>query len=124
MLSNSQKCELLKTRTMQFAGRCIRLADAVEGTRLGNHIAGQLIRSSTSVAANYRAACVAQSDSSFLAKISIVLEEIDEVQFWLDLIVVEKVMSMEKLKGLILEADELKAIFFSIRKTLKTKKNH
>jgi len=64
----------LKQRTKEFAHQCIKLTMALPDTQLGHHIRGQLIRCSTSVASNYRAACIAQSKASFIAKLSIVLE--------------------------------------------------
>ena len=76
------KEELLE-RTKTFAHRCVKLALSLPKTTLGIHIAKQLIRCSTSVAANYRAVCLAQSKASFTAKISIVLEEADESAFWI-----------------------------------------
>ena len=77
----------LKKRTKDFAHRCVKLALALPRTQLGKHIANQLIRCSTSVAANYRAACLAQSKASFTAKLSIALEEADESAFWLEFII-------------------------------------
>jgi four helix bundle protein len=65
--------EKLKNRTKEFVHRCIKLTMALPDTQLGHHIRGQLIRCSTSVASNYRAACLAQSKASFVAKLSIVL---------------------------------------------------
>jgi len=81
--------EALKNRTKQFAHRCVKLAAVLPQTYLGRHIQGQLIRCSTSVAANYRATCIAQSKASFLSKLSIVLEEADESYFWLEFIIDE-----------------------------------
>ena len=110
----------LKDRTKDFAHRCVKLALALPKTQLGKHIAGQLIRCSTSVAANYRAVCLAQSKPSFIAKLSIVLEETDESAFWLEFIADEQLMSKVKVLSLFNEADELTAIFFSSRKTATT----
>ncbi|MFL1011454.1 four helix bundle protein [Flavisericum labens] len=76
--------ETLKTRTKVFAHYCIKLTSYFQNSYLANHIKGQLIRCSTSVAANYRATCIAQSKPSFIAKISIVIEEVDESNFWLE----------------------------------------
>ena len=70
--------EELKKRTKEFAHRCVKLALALPGTVLGNHIKKQLIRCGTSVAANYRAALMAQTKAAFISKISIVIEEADE----------------------------------------------
>jgi len=107
----------LKDRTKDFAHRCVKLALALPKTQLGKHIANQLIRCSTSVAANYRAVCLAQSKASFTAKLSIVLEEADESAFWLEFIIDEKLTP--KAASLLNEANELTAIFFSSRKTAK-----
>ena len=107
----------LKKRTKTFAHRCVKLALSISTATLGNHLAKQLIRCSTSVAANYRSACLAQSKASFIAKISIVLEEADEAAFWLEFIKDEKLVKNESLSSLVDEANELKAIFYSSRKT-------
>jgi len=85
----------LQCRTKAFAHRCVKLALALPQTQLGKHISGQLIRCSTSVAANYRAACFAQSRSSFTAKISIVLEEADESAFWIEFAVEEQLVKFD-----------------------------
>jgi four helix bundle protein len=75
------KSEELKQRTKIFAHRCVKLSITLPNTYLGNHIKGQLIRSSTSTASNYRSACIAQSKASFISKLSIALEEADETFF-------------------------------------------
>jgi len=109
--------EELKTRTKQFAHRCVKQAMALPNTPLGNHIGGQLIRSSTSVAANYRAACIAQSKASFISKLSIVIEEADESYFWFEFIIDENLLKNNIVEPLLKEADELTAIFIASRKT-------
>ena len=111
--------EELKDRTKQFAHRCVKLALSLPKTQLGSHIAGQLIRCSTSVAANYRASCVAQSKASFVSKLSIVLEEADESSFWLEFIIDEQLLKKSLVETLLKEANELTAIFFSSRRTAK-----
>ena len=63
----------LKERTKKFAHDCVKLALTLPNTFLGNHLKGQLIRCSTSVAANYRAACLGQSKASFISKLSIII---------------------------------------------------
>ena len=110
--------EELKKRTKDFAHRCIKLAASLPDTGLGSNLQGQLIRSSTSVAANYRAACVAQSKAGFTAKLSIVVEEADESLFWLQFIEEEGFIKKELIDALIKEAAELTAIFISSRKTI------
>ena len=108
----------LKDRTKRFAHRCVRLALSLPEDVLGKHIRGQLIRCSTSVAANYRATCVAQSKASFVSKISIVIEECDESEFWLEFIIDAGLMKKEKVSDLMKEANELSRIFVSSRKTI------
>jgi four helix bundle protein len=113
----------LKKRTKNFAHRCVKLASSISSSSiLGNHLARQLIRCSTSVAANYRSACLAHSKAAFIAKISIVLEEIDESAFWLEFISDENMVKNKSLSSLIDEAIELKAIFYASRKTARSNK--
>ena len=113
----------LKQRTKEFAHRCVKLSAVLPETQLGKHLAGQLVRSSTSVAANYRACCLAQSKASFIAKISIVLEEVDESAFWLEFIIDEQLINPERVTALLNEANELTAIFYASRKTARGTKN-
>ena len=117
------KTEELKDRTKQFAHRCVKLVIALPKTQLGKHISNQLIRCSTSVASNYRASCLAQSKASFVAKLSIVIEEADESAFWLEFIVDENLLKRELVEPLLKEANELTAIFFSSRKTARKAKD-
>jgi len=115
--------EELKQRTKQFAHRCVKLALALPQGSLGNHVRGQLIRCSTSVASNYRAACIAQSRAGFVSKLSIVIEEVDESCFWLEFIIDEKLLSEKRVVPLLNEGEELTAIFVSARKTIKNSKS-
>jgi four helix bundle protein len=117
--------QYLRIRTKVFALKCVKFAVSLPNTFLGNHIKGQLIRSSTSVAANYRATCVAQSKPSFIAKISIVVEEADESLFWLEFIRDEDEISTydkSELRWLHDEANELVSIFITSRKTAQHRK--
>lgn len=107
----------LKLRTKQFARDCVKLALTLPNTFIGNHIKGQLIRCSTSVAANYRATYLAQSKASFVSKISIVVEEADESEFWLEFIIDERLLSADQVEPLKKEAHELASIFISSRMT-------
>ena len=109
--------EELTERTKRFAHRCVKLAMALPDSALGNHLRGQVIRCSTSVAASYRASCLSQSKASFIAKISIVLEETDEAAFWLEFIIDEKLLKKTLVEQLLKETEELTAIFASSRKT-------
>ncbi len=113
--------EELKSRTKEFAHRSIKLCMALPNTTLGRHVKGQLIRCATSVAANYRAVCIAQSKASFVSKISIVIEEADESAFWLELIIDEKLLQTKSVEPLLTEANELTSIFISSRKTASKK---
>ena len=107
----------LKLRTKNFAHNCVKLAVKLPNTYLGNHIKGQLIRCSTSVASNYRATCLAQSKAAFISKISIVIEEADESEFWLEFITDEKLVNHESVMKLKIESHELASIFITSRKT-------
>ncbi len=109
----------LKERTKKFAHRCVKLSLALPQTCLGDHIKKQLIRCSTSIAANYRSACIAQSKASFVSKLSIVLEEVDESCFWLEFIIEERLLNEKQAVLLLNEAKELTAIFIASRKTVK-----
>ena len=113
--------EELTERTKKFAHRCVKLAMALPETALGRHLRRQLIRCSTSVAANYRATCLSQSKANFIAKLSIVLEETDETAFWLEFIIDEKMLKKNIVEPLLSEAIELTAIFASSRMTASTK---
>jgi four helix bundle protein len=113
--------EELTKRTKKFAHRCVKLAMALPETSLGKHLRGQVIRCSTSVAANYRATCLSQSKASFIAKLSIVLKEADESAFWLEFMIDENLLKENLVKPLLQEAEELTAIFASSRKTANTK---
>ena len=108
--------DLIK-RSKTFAHRCVKLAVSLPKSKLGIHIEGQLIRCSTSVAANYRAACLGQTKKSFIAKLSIVIEEADESNFWIDFLMEENLLSKEKCEDLFKESGELTAIFIASRKT-------
>lgn len=110
--------EELKKRTKDFAHGCVKLALTLPNTSLGRHPQGQLIRSGSSVAANYRAACIAHSKASFTSKLSIVIEEADESLFWSEFIIEENLIKTERANTLIKEAVELTAIFISSRKTI------
>ena len=107
----------LKERIKDFAHRCVKLALALPKTALGNHIKGQLIKCSTSAAANYRAVCIAQSKPNFVSKLSIVIEETDEACFWMQFIVDEQLLKKQRVSSLLQEGRELTSILVSSRKT-------
>lgn len=109
----------LKLRTKEFALRIIRLIENLPNNSTGRVIGSQLLRSSTSIGANYRSACRARSKQEFISKIKIVEEESDESLYWLELIRELNFFKAEKLFAIIKEADELTAIFTSTSITSK-----
>ena len=113
--------QTLIERTKIFAHNCVKVALTFPKNNLGFHIQGQLIRSSSSVAANYRAVNLAQSKASFVAKLSIVIEEADESEFWVEFAKDENVLTEEEAVPLIKEAHELASIFISSRKSIQIK---
>ena len=108
--------ELLE-RTKQFALRIFKLVGVLPQTIQGRAVAAQLIRSGTSVGANYRAACRARSKPEFIAKLGVVEEEADESAFWLKLIMETNLLSASKMEPLLSEASEIVAIMASSKKT-------
>jgi four helix bundle protein len=109
----------LKARTKSFSLRVMKLVDALPNTTAGRAIGNQLIRSGTSVGANYRAACRGRSKAEFIAKIGIVVEEADESAFWLELIMDGELLARETVIPLHQEAEELTAIFTASGRTAK-----
>jgi four helix bundle protein len=107
----------LKARTKQFALRVIKLVDALPRTIQGRAVANQIIRSATSVAAIYRAACRARSRAEFIAKIGVVEEEADETAFWLELIIDSALLTETRVRPLLTESGELVAIMAASRKS-------
>ena len=79
--------EEMQSRTKQFALRIIKLVESLPNTRTGKVIGNQLLRSGTSVGANYRAACRAKSTADFINKLAIVEEEADESIYWIEILV-------------------------------------
>jgi NAD(P) transhydrogenase subunit alpha len=113
--------EILKQRTKQFAIRNIKLFKALPNNDESKIIGKQLLRSATSVAANYRAVCRARSDAEFHSKLSIVVEEIDECCFWMELLIEAEIVEKSKLQSLNDEANEILLIMAKSRNTIKNK---
>lgn len=107
----------LKKRTKQFALRVIKLVGSLQRTMEGRVVGKQLIRSGTSVGANYRAACRSRSKAEFVAKLGIVEEEADESAYWMELIIEGEVLEKMRVQPLLDEANELIAIMASSRKS-------
>jgi four helix bundle protein len=119
--NNKQFNEQLRERTMKLAVDVRNLLSSAKVLAIDRPILNQLIRCSSSVAANYRASTCARSNAEFLAKISIVLEESDESKFWLDYLLRINVLKESESARLRKEMDELVRIFSSIRKKMKDK---
>src|SRR5256714_15640496 len=101
----------LKSRTKQFAVRIVKMYRSLPKTEEARIIGRQVLRSGTSVAANYRAVCRARSKAEFISKIGVVVEEPDETVFWLEMLIETKIVSAQKLADLLKEANESLAIF-------------
>ncbi|MFV8352045.1 four helix bundle protein [Flavobacterium sp. XS2P14] len=116
--------EQLKNRTKQFALDVFKFLMRLNKTKAVDVVSYQLFKSSSSVAANYRAVCRGKSTADFLNKLKVVVEEADESSFWLEFI---KGLEIEcdkiELEKLIKEADELVSIFSAGIRTIKEKNN-
>jgi len=113
----------LKRRTRRFAVDVIRLVESLPRTRTAEVIGRQLLRSATSVGANYRAACRARSSADFVAKMGIVEEEADESMYWMELLVESGCSAAEAVEALRQEANELLAITVPSIKTVRLAKD-
>ena len=112
----------LKQRTKEFALRVAKMTAAFPNTYLGRHVGGQITRSATSVAANYRAACRAKSVADFIAKMGIVEEEADESAFWIEFAIDANLVRVGKVSDLLSEANQLVAIFVASINTARGRK--
>jgi len=112
----------LKVRTKQFALRIIRLYTSLPKTTEAQVIGKQVLRSGTSVGAQYREAQRAKSDADFINKVEGSLQELDESGYWLELLKDSGILSAEKLNPLLKETDELTAILVTIVKKVKNKR--
>jgi four helix bundle protein len=118
-LNALQKAAALKQRTKTFAVRIVKLFRSLPHTPDAQTLGKQVLRSGTSVAANYRAVCRARSKAEFIAKMGIVQEEADETVFWLELLTETDVLSTDRTKDLLKEANELLAVFGASLRTSK-----
>jgi len=116
-ITNSEE---LKNRTKQFALGVIRLCRKLAPSQEGRIISRQLLRSATSVGANYRAVCRARSSADFISKLGVVLEEADETLFWLEILVEAGIAVPNNTDLLEKEANELVAIFVASLRTAKS----
>src|SRR5688572_27010649 len=110
----------MKDRTKAYANRVVRLCAALPQNWIARTLGNQLLRSGTSVGANYRAVCRAKSNADFINKLRVVEEECDESLFWMELLVENSFLKASRLAGLKKEADEILAIVVSSAKTART----
>src|SRR4051812_3631201 len=111
------KAEQLQERTKKFAVQAVRFVRRMPRNQEYSVLGNQFLRSSTSVAANYRAACRGRSRADFISKIGVVLEEADECVFWLELMVEADTVKSESVTSLLGEAKQLVAIFAATKIT-------
>ena len=110
--------EELKARLRRFALNLIELSKQTSFNSESKVLMNQLLRSGTSVYANYRAACRARSKAEFFSKLSIVVEEADETEMWLELVIASKVNESDLAKNLYNESLEILKIMSKARKSL------
>ena len=114
----------LQQRTKAFALAIIKLVNHLPNNRVGWTFLDQIVRSASSVAANYRAVCRAKSDKDFISKVETVIKEADETLFWLEMIEESAILSDDfGLLNLKKEANELVSIFVASAKTVKKRLN-
>jgi four helix bundle protein len=111
----------LRVRTKQFALRVIRLFSALPSRAEAQVIGRQLLRSGTSVGANFREAYRARSDAEFVSKVGDCLKELDETSYWMELLIDADIVANDRLAPLLEECDQLIAVFTTIAKKVKSK---
>jgi len=121
MKNESERGENLKERTKQSALRIIKFVERLPKTNTTRVIGGQIVKSGTSVGANYRASCRARSTADFISKMGIVEEEADECLYWLELLVAAGLVTLDEASPLMDEANQLLSIAVS---SIKTARKH
>jgi four helix bundle protein len=114
-----QENEALEARLLEFGARCGKVVDALPETRMGRHVAGQLVRCGTAAAPNYAEGCAAESRNDFVHKLRIALKELRESRVWLALCVTSELVPQSRLKPL---ADECTQLMNIIGKSIVTAK--
>ena len=118
------QAEELKKRTKQFAIRIVKLFRSLPRSEEARIIGRQMLRSGTPVAANYRAVCRSRSKAEFIAKVGVVVEEADETVLWLELLVDTEIVRASQMEKLLIEANELLAIFAASQHTARSRRAH
>lgn len=117
------QAEQLKARAKRFALNILNLFRALPKTDEARIVGRQMLKSATSVAANYRAVCRARSKAEFIAKIGVVVEEADETVFWLEMVLEGRMMPKDAVAPILREAGELLAIFAASQRTARAPMN-
>jgi four helix bundle protein len=117
-VSRIEFAEMFKKRTKKFVVDNIKLFKCLPKTEEAKIIGRQLLRSSSSVGANYRAACRARSQAEFHAKLSIVVEEADESVFWMEVLVEAEIIKLSDITVLMDEANQILKVVSASRKTV------
>lgn len=117
-----RNAELLKERTKRFAMAVIKLIEELPKNRMADVLGTQLLRSGTSVGANYRAACRARSRADFVSKLGIVEEEADETQYWIELLIEARLVDRRRVQHLLEESDAVIAMTVSSIRTARSNK--
>ena len=112
----------LKVRTKQFALRIISLYSSLPRNPTAQVVGKQLLRSGTSVGAQYREGCRSRSEAEFVSKLEVALQELEETIYWMELLIESEIIAQERIDELMGEADELMAMLTSSVKTVKMKK--
>ena len=113
----------MKARTKTYANRIVKVCEALPDRWVARTLGKQLLRSGTSVGANYRAVCRAKSTADFLNKLRIVEEECDESLFWMELLVENNLVKGARLNSLMREGNELLSIVVASAKTTRASKS-
>jgi four helix bundle protein len=117
-MEKSDFVEIFKQRTKQLTLRCVRIFQALPKTEEAKIIGKQLLRSATSVGANYRAVCRARSQNEFYAKLSITIEEADETLFWMEILIESGIYTETKMKEVMDELTEIIKVLSKARKSV------
>jgi four helix bundle protein len=122
-MSDTEKVAAFKTRTRDYANRIIHMYVALPKYDLAQILGKQLLRSGTSIGAHYREACRARSNAEFVSKLSVALQELDESDYWLDLIGMNGIFPEKRLEPLRLETNELMAMIAASLRTVKERED-
>lgn len=120
-MNSLAKAEELRRGTKKFAIRIVNVFRSLPHAPDAQTLGKQLLRSGTSVAANYRAVCRARSKAEFIAKTGVVVEEADDTVFWFEMLAETAIVKPERIDDLLLEANELLAIFAASLQTAKSR---